>query len=100
MSAGFQLVEDGERIQLPHGGFSPEAVECEMELIAVDFQFVVGELEIALQPFQESWLENSAAAVERVAGEPDKFRFSESQFPHMLQLLRKFLGGEQIGETH
>ena len=72
MSAGFQLIEDGKRIQLPHGGFGPEAVKGEMKLVAIDFQFVVRQPEIALQPFQESWLENSAAAIERVAGQPDQ----------------------------
>ncbi len=27
--AGFELVDDGERVDLPHGGLGPEAVESE-----------------------------------------------------------------------
>ena len=36
-----QLADDGERVELPHGGIGPEAVEGEMELAVVDGELVV-----------------------------------------------------------
>jgi len=45
-----------------------------MELAVFDRQFVVGQTKIVFEPFEKDGVEDAAASVEGVAGEPDQFR--------------------------
>ena len=58
-----------------------------MELSVVDGEFVVREAKVALQPFEEGGLEDSAASVEGVAREPDDFRSAETQAARVFHLV-------------
>src|SRR5271169_1108843 len=59
-------------------------------------QLVVGQPEVTLQPFQECWLEDSAAAIERVAGQPDEFRSSKPHLAGVIELRSEFFAGERV----
>ena len=71
-----------------------------MELSVLDRQFVVGQSEIALQPFQKCGLKDSAAAIESVAGQPDQFRPAKPEVARVLQLLDQFFVREMSARTH
>src|SRR5450432_2568827 len=65
LSARFQLVQDRERIEFPHRGLGPGALECQVDLAVLYRQVIVREAEVAFQPLQKCGLEDSAAAIER-----------------------------------
>ena len=90
IGSGPQLVDDGERIEFPHRGLSPEAVEGEMKVAVFDREFIVRQTEIALQPFQKGRFKDSAAAIESVAGQPDQFGPAKADVARVIQLLDEF----------
>src|ERR1022692_4168971 len=49
-------------------------------------QFVVRQSEVAFQPFKEGGFKDSAAAIERVAGQPNQFGPAEAQVTRMIEL--------------
>src|SRR5581483_284692 len=65
--ARLQLIQDGKRIQLPHGGFGPLARKCQMKLAVCDRELVIGKAKILFQPLQKIGLKNSTMSVERIA---------------------------------
>src|ERR1019366_10600591 len=93
---GPQLTDDGERIEFPHGGIDPQAVEGEMKAAVLDRQLVVRQSEIPFQPFQEGGLKDSAAAIERVAGQPDQFGPAKAEVASVIQLRDELFMGEGI----
>src|SRR5208283_629905 len=95
----FEYAKDRKRIEFPHRGLGPEAVECEMELSIFDRQFIVRQAEVAFQPFEKSRFEDSATAIEGVAGEPYQFRPAKAEAAGVLHLVDEFLAVEHIGET-
>ena len=63
-------------------------------------EFVVGEPEVVLQPIEEGGLEDAAAAVERVAGEPDQLRLAEAQLAGGFELLAQLLHADDFAQAH
>ena len=55
----------------------------------MDGEIEVGEAEVVLEPVEECGLEDSAGAVEGVAGQPDQFRFVQAELARGFQLLAK-----------
>src|SRR5271166_4426714 len=67
-----------------------------MKAAIFDREFVVREAEVALQPFEKGRFENSSAAVERVAREPDQFRPAKAEFTGVIELLDEFFVSERV----
>src|SRR5208283_3998436 len=97
--AGFELGHDGEDVELPHGGGGPEAIEGEIVLAVVGGDGVFGEAEIVFEPLEEGRLEDAAAAVEGVAGEPDEFGTAEAEAADVLELVGELFAGKHVGKA-
>ena len=52
------------------------------------------------QPFEESGLEDAAAAVEGVAGEPDEFGLVEAEAASFFELLAEFVDGNDVSKAN
>ena len=71
-STRFKLVDDRKAVNLPHGGLGPKAVELQVELSLSDREPVAGQAKTVCQPVNKVRLENTAAAEEGIAGQPDQ----------------------------
>ena len=98
--AGFEFIDGGESVDLPHGCLGPKSMETEGKLAIFGGEFEGGEAEVALQPFEESGLEDAAAAVEGVAGEPDEFGLVEAQAASFFELLAEFVDGNDVSKAN
>ena len=98
VGAGFELIDCGEGVDLPHGCLRPRAFKAKGELAVADIEIEVGEAEVAFEPAKESRLEDAAASVEGVAGEPDHLRLVEAEFACGFQLLAKLVDVNDVAE--
>src|SRR5882757_5099666 len=62
-------------------------------------QFVVRQSEIVFEPFQESWLKDSAATIKRVAGQPDDFGSSKANTAGVIELSDELFMRECVHRT-
>ena len=97
-AARAQLVEDGERRDLPHGGLDPGAVEGQHVLAVLLLQQVFGKAE-GLEPVHEFRREHLALAVEGVAAQPGGFATGQGQAAHMVELLAQLACIDDVGQA-
>src|SRR5277367_3938647 len=100
MGAGAQFADGGYGVDFPHGGLRPQTVKGEGKLAVVLGEFVVGEVKVAFEPFEEGRFEDAAVSIEGVAGEPDEFGFVETELSGVLELFAKFIDVDDVAETH
>ena len=94
-----QLVENGKRRDLPHGGVRPRPVEMQL-VLAVDLvELVFGEAEGG-EPVDEVGREHLGLAVERIAGEPDQFLLAEPDGAGVIELRAQLRLVDDLGKPH
>ncbi len=93
-----QLVDDGERRDLPHRSMGPRPPEVQLVLAIHLLQFVVGQVEVG-EPGHELRREHLRLAVERVTGEPDQFLLGETKGAGVVELGAQFAFVDDVGET-
>ena len=92
-----QLVENGERRNLPHRGVGPSPMEMQL-VLAIDFpQFVFRKPE-RREPIDKVRREHLGLAVERVAREPDQLLFTEGDAAGMVELRPQFTFVDDLGK--
>ena len=84
-----QLVDDGERRDLPHRGFHPATVEVQLILAIALGEFVFRQLE-GCEPVQELRFEDLLAPIEGVTGKPDHLLLRQVEATRVVQLLTQF----------
>ena len=94
-----QLVDDGQRRDLPHRGFHPRPVEFELELPVALLEPVFGQPEV-LEPAQEAGREDLLGAVEAVTRQPDHLLFGEPQRTGVVELGAQFALVDLLGQPH
>src|SRR6202166_3274120 len=93
-----QLVENGKRRDLPHGGVGPRAVEMQFVLAVHLVQLILGKAKPG-EPVDEIRREHLCLAIERIAGEPDQFFLAEPDSAGVIELGAKFSLVNDFGKT-
>src|SRR5271154_1961491 len=70
-----------------------------MKAAVFDRELIVRQPEVAFQPFQKGRFKNSAAAIERVAGQPDEFGSLKADVSSVIELRDELFVGEGIHGT-
>ncbi len=66
-------------------------MEGKGELAVLDAELIIGETEVAFEPFEEGLLKDAATPVERVAREPDQLGLVKSQLLGLFELFPKLV---------
>jgi len=96
-----QFADDGERVDLPHRGFGPEAAKVEAYLAVIDpAELVIGKAEAVLQPVEKLGFKNATPPVKGVTGEPYQLGLVIAQLSCVLEVLAQLFETDDAGQAH